>query len=164
MTLERYLHVYHHVHGLGYAVARVSNPFGPHQRHGTGQGVVAALLHCAITRSPFTISGDGSVVRDYFHVHDLVEALVRLAQHEGAEQVFNIGSGVGTSLNAMVELVEAATARPIECIYRPGRAIDAPVNVLDIGRAGRELGWRAETPLEVGLAQTFDWMVQRHQL
>ncbi|WP_174296821.1 NAD-dependent epimerase/dehydratase family protein [Sphingomonas bacterium] len=158
MTIERYLGVYQHLHGLRYGIARVSNPFGPHQRYGTGQGAVAALLHCTLTGEPFTIRGDGTVMRDYFYVEDLAGALAGLAVHEGSGRVFNIGSGVGTSLNALVTLVEGVTGRTIERRHQPGRAIDVPVNVLDVHRAAEELGWRARTPLRIGLARTFDWM------
>ncbi|WP_375381766.1 NAD-dependent epimerase/dehydratase family protein [uncultured Sphingomonas sp.] len=163
MAIERYLSVYHRIYGLSYAIARASNPFGPYQRYGTGQGAVAALLHCARTGEPFTIVGDGTVMRDYFYVEDLAGALAGLAVYKGDAHVFNIGSGIGTSLNALVMLVESVTSRVITRRYQPGRAIDVPVNVLDVHRAATELGWTAQTPLRVGLARTFDWMSQQER-
>lgn len=161
LAVERYLSVYQRLYGLGYGIARVSNPFGPHQQRRTGQGVIAALLHCALSGEPFTIVGDGTVVRDYFYVEDLVAGLASLADYLGDDGVYNLGSGIGTSLNALITLVERVTGQTIERRFQPGRAIDVPVNVLDVRRAATDLDWRAETPLETGLARTFDWMAAR---
>ena len=162
MAVERYLHVYNHIYGLRYGIARVSNPYGPHQRSASGQGAIAALLDCALTGRPFTIVGDGTAVRDYFYVEDLVEALTRIADHEGVDRIFNIGSGIGIGLNDLVDLVEGVTGCTIERLYKPGRAIDVPINILDVRRAADELGWFASTPMQTGLAQTFDWMADRN--
>lgn len=157
LTIERYLYVYHRLHGLRYAVGRPSNPFGPHQRWGTGQGIVAALMHCALTETPFVLVGDGSVVRDYIYVDDLAHGLIKLADYDGPDPVFNLGSGTGVSVNALIAMVEQATGRTIERVYRSARSIDVPINVLDVSRAEALLGWSAHTGLPYALGATFEW-------
>ncbi|MEX0645753.1 MAG: NAD-dependent epimerase/dehydratase family protein, partial [Parvularculaceae bacterium] len=106
---------------------------------------------------PIEVWGDGSVVRDYFYVDDLVEAILAAIAHDGPSRVFNIGSGEGQSVNDIIAGVEKATGREITRRYAPARAIDAPKSVLDIALAGKELGWRPKVPLAEGLARTVQW-------
>ncbi|MEQ8818439.1 MAG: NAD-dependent epimerase/dehydratase family protein [Thalassobaculum sp.] len=158
LAIERHLHVHHVLHGLDYRIARVSNPFGPYQRRAKGQGVVAALIEHGLRGTTFPLLGDGRIVRDYVPVGDVVVALRRLGDYDGEARVFNIGSGTGRSLTDMIGLVEQTIGRPIAVDRRAGRALDVPVNVLDIGRARSQLGWSPEVPLEDGLRLTADWV------
>ncbi|GAB6043772.1 NAD-dependent epimerase/dehydratase family protein [Endothiovibrio diazotrophicus] len=158
LAVERYLHVYHRQHGLDYRIARLGNPFGPFQRPGRGQGVVAALLDAALTGRPFPLLGDGAVVRDYLYVEDACAALARLGEYDGGERVFNVGSGEGRSLSGMIHAVEGATGRPLQLDRRPARPLDVPACVLDVRRARERLGWSPETPLEEALQHTAEWL------
>jgi UDP-glucose 4-epimerase len=105
-----------------------------------------------------TIWGDGSVVRDYLYVSDLVEALEMTAKVETQSKVLNIGSGRGVSLNELVALMAEVTGEEPEVEYLPGRALDVPANVLDITRAQEELGWSPQTELPEGIAITWEWV------
>jgi UDP-glucose 4-epimerase len=157
VSIERYLHLYHHIHGLDYRIARVSNPFGEHQFARKGQGVVAALIDCALSGKPFQMVGDGSVVRDYIYVEDLVDALRGMLTYNGIHRVFNIGSGIGHNLLDIIQLVECATGRIIDINRLPARPIDVPVNVLDITRAHNELGWTPKIPMTEAMSRTVAW-------
>ena len=158
VAIERYLHMYGHLYGLDYRIARVSNPFGEFQLARKGQGVVATLLRCAVQGDTFQIVGDGSVVRDYLYIADTCEALWALARYDGAERIFNIASGEGHSVMDLVTLAEAIAGHPIERRHLPSRPIDVPVNVLDISRAVSELDWRPRTAMKDALALTLAWM------
>lgn len=158
VAIERYLHSYHHLHGLDYRIARVSNPFGEHQFARKGQGVVATLIDCALSGKPFQMVGDGSVVRDYIYVGDVVEALHDMVTYTGTHRVFNIGSGLGHSLLDMIQLVESTTGHRVEINRLPARPIDVPINVLDITRAKNELGWLAKTPMIEAMRRTVAWV------
>jgi len=158
LAIERYLHMYGHLHGFDYRIARVSNPFGAFQVARKGQGVIGTLLRCAVQGSTFQIVGDGSVVRDYLYIADTCEALWTLARYQGAERIFNIASGQGHSVMDLVNLVEAITGQSIERRYLPSRPIDVPVNILDVSRAESELGWQPETAMKDALTLTLDWM------
>lgn len=158
LAIERHLHVRHILHGLDYRIARVSNPFGPYQRMAKGQGVVAALLEHGLCGTPFPMFGDGGIVRDYVPVGDVARALRRLGDYDGETRVFNIGSGIGRSLADMVGLVEQTIGRRIVIDRRAGRALDVPVNILDISRARADLGWSPEIPFADALRLTADWV------
>ena len=158
LAVEKYLGLFDHLHGLDYTVLRISNPYGPFQNPGGQQGAVPVFLHRLYTGQPITIWGDGSVVRDYLYISDLVEALKLAAEAETRQKVFNVGSGRGTSLNELVAIIaEVAGERP-EVEYVPGRALDVPANVLDVARVRDELGWSPRTELAEGIDRTWEWV------
>ncbi len=151
LTIEKYLHLYHVLHGMDYAIMRIANPYGAYQPVDKGQGAVAVFLHKMRADEPVEIWGDGSTVRDYIHVEDVIEAAFRLIAYAGPYKTFNIGSGRGLSINEIVAVMaDALRQRPV-IRYRPGRAMDVPANVLDIQRAEREFGWRPKTSFEDGI-------------
>lgn len=158
LAIEKYLALYGHLHGLDYRILRTANPYGPGQIPGRGQGVIPVFLFRALRGEPLEIWGDGSVVRDYFHVDDLCAALLAALGYRGAERIFNIGSGRGCSLNELIAAIGRLLGRDVACRYLPGRSCDVPVNVLDISRAATHLGWSPRVSLEDGLATLLPWL------
>lgn len=158
LAVEKYLGLFHHIHGLDYATLRVSNPYGPYQNPDGQQGAVAVFLRRIHAGRPVTIWGKGDVVRDYLYVSDLADALILAAKTETPEKVFNIGSGRGTSLDELVALAAKVTGERPEVRYAEGRALDVPENVLDVSRARKALGWSATTDLAAGMALSYGWI------
>jgi UDP-glucose 4-epimerase len=113
LAIEKYLLLHQYLHGVKATILRVSNPFGQRQRVETAQGVVAAFLSKALNGEPVEIWGDGTVVRDYIYVSDVAEAFARAIAYEGHRSVFNISTGVGTSLNELIDLVERVVGRTL---------------------------------------------------
>ena len=163
LATEKYLHLYHYLYGLDYAIMRVANPFGPYQSPARRQGLIAALLSNAINDMPIEIWGDGQVVRDYVYVGDMVDALLRVVDYKGAHRVFNVGAGVGRSVSQVVDDIEHVLGdKRLERIYKPGRATDVPVNVLDVALIEAELGWKPATRWSDALKKTADWIESAH--
>jgi UDP-glucose 4-epimerase len=160
LMVEKYLELYRVLHGLEYVVLRVSNPYGERRRLPAVQGVVSAFMHRALARAPIEVWGDGSVVRDYLYVGDVAQALVRALDHGGDERIFNIGSGVGRTVNDIIDAIEKTVGWPLERRYLARRAFDVPANVLDISRARRALAWEPCTPFDEGLDRTLAWFRQ----
>ena len=158
LTIEKYLELYRHLHGVDYRVLRIANPFGERQRVATGQGAVTTFLHRAHRGEPIEIWGDGKVVRDYLYVGDVADAFARAMDHRGERRVLNIGSGVGRDLNDIVAAIEKVVGRPVHKRYVPGRSFDVSANVLDIRVARAELGWQPATAFEEGLRRTLAWL------
>lgn len=158
LTIEKYLQLYQRLHGIRAIVLRVANPYGERQRVETAQGAVGVFLHRALSGQAIDIWGDGTVMRDFIYVADVADAFVRATAYQGDATVFNIGSGVGTSLNELVRAIGEVTGVPVACNYLPGRAIDVPVSVLDCGLAKRELGWSPRVSLPDGLSRTVGWL------
>ncbi|MDX9818188.1 MAG: NAD-dependent epimerase/dehydratase family protein [Desulfococcus multivorans] len=158
LAIEKYLALYNHLHGLDYRILRLANPYGEKQPAGRRQGVIPVFLRHALSDEPLEIWGDGTVVRDYFHVEDLSRAIFAAIHYNGHQRIFNIGSGEGHSLNELIEKIGSLLGQSISCQFFPARPCDVPVNILDIHRACHELGWRPLIPLDEGLRRTLSWL------
>lgn len=164
LTIEKYLGLYRHLHGLDAVTLRVSNPFGPYQLGGA-QGLIATVIRKALRNEPITIWGDGSVVRDYIYVQDLIAAILEAAvlSEERAPTIYNIGSGKGRSIRDILGAVQQLHPRPLSVVYEPSRTSDVPVSVLDISRARQYLRWSPATSWERALEKTYQWTIERHR-
>jgi UDP-glucose 4-epimerase len=155
-TVEIYLGLYRALYGLDCRVARIANPYGVGQNLGRGQGAATTFLHRALSNQPIVIWGDGEVVRDYIHVTDVAAALVALALAPRLDQfqTFNVGSGVGFSLNAIIAELENHLNRRLNVRREHDRPFDVPISVLGISLARDILGWRPRLCFAEGMKQT----------
>lgn len=158
LAIEKYLALYHRLHGLEFTALRIANAYGPRLPVAGEQGAVGAFLKRLKRGEPLTLWGDGSVVRDYVYVEDVARAFRAALGRGAAPRVFNIGTGRGTSLRELVALVERVTGRQAALEWQAGRAVDAPENVLDSSLARQHLGWTPRVSLEDGLALTWKWV------
>lgn len=139
-----------------WTIVRVSNAYGPGQRVGEGQGVIAHWLHAAAHGDPLVLFGDPATVRDFVYVDDVADALVRLHRVPEAPPVVNVGSGEPTTLAELLTIVcNVAGRRAADVVTDPARTFDQSRTWLDVGRARRELGWRPATSLAAGIAATW---------
>jgi len=160
LAIEKYLHMYGKLYGLKTVTLRVANPYGERQRVETAQGAVGVFLHRALNNLPIEIWGDGSVQRDYIHVSDVASAFAKAVTYEGPEEVFNISSGSGTSLNDLIKMLENILAQKIDVRYEPGRTFDIAINVLNNELAKKELNWEPQVSMHDGLERAADWLKQ----
>ncbi|MBV9829071.1 MAG: NAD-dependent epimerase/dehydratase family protein [Alphaproteobacteria bacterium] len=159
LAVEKYLHLYRHLYGLEYTALRLANPYGPFQSATRGQGVVPALLHRVLSGEAVEIWGTGGIIRDYIYIDDVTDALIAAIDYQGPCRVFNIGSGIGRSVLQIIEDIRLILGRRnIDRVFRPGRATDVPVNVLDIGLIRDHLGWMPRTEWFDGLRETSSWL------
>lgn len=166
LAAEKYLSLYAHLAQLRAVTLRVANPYGGRQRLDAPQGAVAVFLGRALRGEPIEIWGDGTVVRDFVALNDVIAALHQAitftaALPAGSHRVFNIGSGEGLSLNQLVDLLDQSLGRQMERCYLPGRSFDVPVSVLAIDRACQELGWRPQLELQQGIRGFYGRFRQR---
>jgi UDP-glucose 4-epimerase len=159
LAIEKYLHLFWSSFGIDYRILRISNAYGIRQPVTPTQGVIAAFLDKALQHEELVIWGDGSVMRDYIYVSDIVDALIKAAAHEGEYKIFNIGAGQGHSLLDIISSIEQVTQQSLQVKYLPGRPFDVPVNVLDIARADLQLDWRPAVALPEGISRTYKWMM-----
>jgi len=159
LTVEKYLHMFHRLHGLEYAILRPSAPYGPRQNPLGRQGAVAVFAYRIWRGLPLTLWGDGGATRDFFYISDLVEAMTASAIRSlPSDPVFNLGGGERISLLELVEQLEELIGRKARLEYLPGREFDAQHILLDTGRARQALDWEPKVPLEHGLELTWEWM------
>jgi len=158
LTIEKYLELFRIQYGLDYAVLRISNCYGPRLPINGEQGVVGVFLDRLWRGEPITLWGDGSITRDYIYVADVALALRAALGRRSPFRVFNVGTGIGTSLSKLTEMIEAATGCRFRILRKEAREVDVPVNILDTARAKKYLSWEATTPLEQGLVNTWKWI------
>ena len=160
LATEKYLGLFEMLHGLEFLVFRLSNPFGERQRAGA-QGAIAAFIDKMLRGESLEIWGDGSVVRDYIYIGNAIDALVEGMNYSGEQRVFNVGSGVGHSLNDVLGILERVSGRQVPRNYSPSRAIDVPRNILDIGLIKNEIGWMPRIAFADGIDRTWKWYRER---
>ncbi len=140
-------------------ITRLSNPYGPGQRLGTGQGVIAHWLDAALRGEPLRLFGNPLATRDYVYIDDAIEALVRI-HHRTAQAslpvVLNIGSGQPTALTELVDIVceVAAELRPVVELATE-RYYDRRDTWLDVSAAQQALDWVATASLHSGIGRTW---------
>jgi UDP-glucose 4-epimerase len=160
LAAEKYLALFHRLHGLEYTILRPSVAYGEYQNLFGQQGAVAVFLGNILRGKPIDIWGDGNcIVRDFIYARDLARACVLSARPGGPTGIYNLGGGVGISLldlvNAISEVVGKTHA--IEVRKLPNRTFDVPSVLLDITKARDVLGWKPEVDLIAGIRRTWDW-------
>ncbi|MFN7950508.1 MAG: NAD-dependent epimerase/dehydratase family protein [bacterium] len=159
LAAEKYVAVFARRHGFRATILRSSNPYGERQDPRAAQGAITVFLHRAAIGEPIRIWGDGEVVRDYVHVRDLASGVLgSLEPDDQPVRVFNLGAGVGASLNEIVAHVRAASGRDVRVVHEPARPVDVPWNVLDVSAAARCFGYAPRVSLAQGIERTWRWI------
>jgi UDP-glucose 4-epimerase len=166
LTGEHYLHYYLKVRGLEYVALRYSNVFGPRQDPHGEAGVVAIFCNRLLEGQSLTIFGDGEQTRDYVFVRDVVAANMlasNLSMGEVAgldSRAFNVGTGVGTSVNRLAGALEQVSGRAPGREHKPERPGELRHSTLDASLL-RSRGWAPAFTLEQGLKETYDHIAAR---
>jgi UDP-glucose 4-epimerase len=161
LAVEKYVAMYAALYGREHLILRPSNVYGEGQRLHIGQGVIGVLADRALRGEPLEVWGAGTSLRDYLHVEDLTEAVMRLLDYGGAQRVFNVSSGGGRSVLDILGVLGRVLGRLPEVRHLPARGFDVPVNVLDSSLLRRETGWGPRVELEEGVARVVEWLKGR---
>jgi UDP-glucose 4-epimerase len=151
LSIEKHLLLHSYINNTPTLILRLSNPYGPRQRVEAAQGAVRIFLQRALDGLPIEIWGDGKTIRDYIYISDVATAFASAINYEGIEQVFNLGTGIGISLNELLDAIELLLKHPIKRIYFPKRAFDVPISILDNSRIREAFNWSPEIDLINGL-------------
>jgi UDP-glucose 4-epimerase len=154
------------VRGLEYVALRYSNVYGPRQDPHGEAGVVAIFSKRLLEDEPLTIFGDGEQTRDYVFVRDVVSANLLasdLVQEEGEGLdafAFNVGTGVGTSVNRLADILEGVAGCRPGREYRGARPGELRHSTLETSRLQSQ-GWAPRFSLEEGLRETYRHIERR---
>jgi UDP-glucose 4-epimerase len=157
---EHLAHAYHDELGLPTVSVRPFNVYGPGQ---IGGGAIRAFIETVLAGEDLTIHGDGSQVRAWCYVDDMVDALLLVLERpEAVGEVFNIGNerSVLTILE-LAEQVRRLMGADVEINFRPLHYTDVEMRIPNIDKARRLLGWEPAVDLEEGLRRTIAWYRER---
>ena len=158
LAIEHYLRLYRELFELDSIALRIANLYGPGQIPTPGFGAIATFSLRALQNQKITIFGDGIVIRDYIFIDDVINALITAGETRGGPALLNIGSGIGRSLNEVVEAISFQLKKKIEIEYAPMRRFDATFSILDISLAETTLRWRPKVVFDEGLAATLSYL------
>jgi len=151
LAIEKYLYLYKKFHNINGMILRISNPYGGSQRLNHKQGVIPNFLQKAIQNELIEIWGDGTIVRDFIYISDVIDAIISAMNYSGNDHLINIGSGHGHSLLEIINLIENILEKKVEYTTSPKRESDVNVNVLDIKKAKELLNWEPKISIKKGL-------------
>ena len=160
IMIEKLLYLYSYMYGLDYRIIRLANPYGPYQRPNGVLGVVTTFTYKALKGEEVQVYGDGSVIRDFIYIDDAVKGILNIVEGENKHRTFNLGCGYGTSIKEVLETIEKALGLKMNIVYKEGRAVDVPVNYLDIRRYEKYYGKLNFVSLEEGVKKTAEFMKQ----
>ncbi|MEA2077807.1 MAG: NAD-dependent epimerase/dehydratase family protein [Candidatus Marinimicrobia bacterium] len=158
LTIEKYLHYFNYVYGIDYTILRYSNPYGERQNPYGKQGVIPIFLNKIKHGEQPVIYGDGSTIRDYIYIEDAVDATIAILEKKRDEKIFNVGSGKGTSLNELIDIMSGVVSQRVVPEYIKDTGIYIPKIVLDISRIQKVTGWKLTTELCEGINKTWEWI------
>jgi UDP-glucose 4-epimerase len=158
LTGEQYLALWHELYGLETVALRYANVYGPRQDAHGEAGVVSIFVNQILAGGRPEIHGDGRQTRDFVYVRDIARANIMALRPETPIGVYNVGSGIGTSV---VQLFNLIAAGPVEPRHGPPRPGDIRHSVLDPSAIERAMGWRPKIPLSEGLAETVVYFAEK---
>lgn len=157
LAAEEELRLLCNVYGISATILRISNPYGVILPKTRGQGIIGVTFSKILANEPLQIFDSPYSVRDYLYIDDLIDAFKRIVEKPpkaGECRLFNVGSGVGYSLTAVLNLIEKVTGVEIKKEYLPSSQIpqnQASWSVISPALIREKLGWVPNITLEDGL-------------
>lgn len=163
LAIEKYLNMYSELYGFTSTILRPSNPYGPGQKHMGVQGFIGTCISSALNNTKLSIWGDGSVIRDYIFISDVVNA-TKMAIKDMQSGTFNISSGNGYSLNEIISYVEKCTQKTIATEFKNKRDFDIPTMILDNQKAVGTFKWNPSIDIDEGINKTVNSLIKTRQV
>lgn len=163
VSVEHYLNYFNYHFGLDYIAFRPTNPYGPGQDFKKGLGAITNFIEKIKHNTPLEIWGDGSARRDYIYIDDTIGALMKAHEIKTTSKIFNLGTGIGTSLNELIALLENKAQKKVIVNYHPKRDIDVPDNTVDISLIKNELSWSPQFTIKQGIDKYWSYLSTKEQ-
>jgi UDP-glucose 4-epimerase len=162
LAIEHYLEYFRATHGLQSLTFRISNPYGTRQKANKKQGLIPIALRDIVSGRPVTRFGDGSMVRDYVFVEDLVRMIGAVVGRQTEHRLYNLGSGIGHSVTEIIDSLRRVTQTDFVVQERATPPTFVDRVVLDTTRFQSEFGAVELTPLDEGVRLTYEEIAGQH--
>lgn len=158
LTVEHYLRYFKALHGIDYVIYRIANPYGPGQNIHGKQGVIPIFMSSLMEGSQIKVFGDGTMVRDYIYISDLINMMVETFKLNGNFSEYNVGSGSGSSINEIIENIENCSGLRFNKTFLDAPSSFVNKSVLSIERFNNEFGIKPVVDLNSGIRRTWEYV------
>jgi UDP-glucose 4-epimerase len=152
LMIENYIQFLHRTKGLSYLILRPSNAYGKYQKLEAKQGFISVAIGKILASQPIEIWGNGEAVRDYINVEDVAKLTKILINKNIDNQIINLGSGLGRSINDIVSILNKNIDKKFEIKYKDSRCFDVDKIVLDISKLNSYIKYKFKN-LEDGISE-----------
>ena len=155
---ELICHTYHHLYGIDVTCLRYFTVYGPRQRPDLAIHKFAKLIEQG---KPIPVYGDGTMMRDFTYIDDIIDGTVAAIQKCDGFQIYNLGHSHPISVNDLIDEVEKALGKKTVKEYLPAQPGDVQRTYAEITKATKDLGYNPSTTIQTGLANFFAWLRQQ---
>lgn len=153
---EGFLKVNYHENGIPFSIMRISNPYGGYQILNKQQGLIPIVIKNIISNTNMNIWADLDTIRDYIYISDLIKAFeIIIEKDESENEIYNVGSGIGTSIKEVIQICEHVTNKKLNYIHEPKNIALIDKNILNIHKI-ENLGFKIDTNLSQGIKMEYD--------
>jgi len=150
------------LHGIETTSLALGNVFGPRQDPHGEAGVIAIFFQHYLAGTTPTVFGTGDQTRDFIYVDDVTAAFAAAAERPGTGAVYNVGTGVETSVNDLVGFMNDITGTAVSPERKPARPGELDRSVLDVRAAAAGIAWRPAVDIRDGMQRTWEWFIGPH--
>lgn len=158
IACEQMFRAIHEQSKLPYIGLRYMNVYGPRMDYkGTYVSVIMKVLDRIFAGQPPIVYGDGTQMYDFIYVEDAAHANILGMKADCVDEFFNIGSGIGTTINELADILLELTGSHLRPVYRPQEQSFVTHRIGSTAKAEELLGFKAKTPLVEGLRRVVEW-------
>ena len=155
LVSEHYLRLYSELHGINYVIFRFFNIYGPFQKN----GLIPTLYNRIIKDEPLTVFGKGDQIRDYVFIQDILSFFDdAVSSPQTDNKIFNMGTGKGTTIKEIIEILSKTTQINPKIDYKPERPGEIGNFVADTSQLNSDFHKIPSTPVDIGIQKTVDWL------
>lgn len=151
LMVEEYLRFVARTNEIQVIILRISNPYGPGQKPFNGQGIIATFMACSLLGRKAEVWGSLKCFRDYLYIDDLAECIYMCVNKDIDSGVYNVGSGVGTTISDICTYIENITGEKVNYIVKEAGSNQVKNNILDCSKIHQSIGWRSSITIENGI-------------
>ncbi len=161
LTCEKLLYSYFKNYGINFVSLRYGNVYGPKQNYLSEAGVISIFISRILERKECIIFGDGNQTRDFIYIDDVVDANILFMKND-VNGIFNVGTGIETSVNRIFEIIKENIGKDCKKVYTKEKKGELRRSCISIEKIRRKTGWFPKYKIEEGIKRTINWFLNKN--